>query len=483
MIKNLLVTGMLVFSAHSFIHAQAPAPKTKGQSAGTVQLLSPPTTPTVVTDTLSYFYNKQLFKIPNATGIGFPFYKSAAATVTNITHLGSVFLNTDPNLIVNGLQARLAYQINSNSTQIPVRLYLYNVDANLKPTTIIDSISTFVGAAQTTTSSTTGHQVGGVFTNSLGPVSHNVPGNFAVCVRNLSLISGDTVRIYRTASKLLGNPEYGFQTNMGEGLGVLRFNQVWYSTKGYVNPNFGATTDYEFCVSPIVTYTLIADHIAPYPVDVFPVDSVFCFAPLTFTNISTSHWTSRFFNLNHFYRYFYPYASSPTNGFPADSSISWYFDDEDPDYPLLRPNLVLKIDSNQATKRYDTAGCFTSCSMRARLTKMIAGGNGASIRGNIEFSLCVSNDGCYTGINEFGSLEGLSLYPNPSENNKVVIKGLKGQNTIEVYDMLGRLRATLVSRQEEETVDLLKEPSGTYLIKVSNEQQRYRSMKVIHQKE
>lgn len=466
MIKKLLVLGMLVFSSHSLILAQTQAP----------------TTPTVVTDTLSYFYNKQLFKIANPTGVGFPYYKSAAATVTNITHMGSIILNNDPNLMVDGLEARMAYQDNSNALSIPVRLFLCNLDAQMMPVfPPVDSVTVFVGSANLASQSNTGYQVGGTFT-----VSRNMPGSFAVLVRNLSTISGDTVRLYRTSAVTPTNwPYYTPTTSHGEGLGLLRYNQVFYKTRNYQHPAFGWGTDYEFCVAPIVTYTLFADQIAPPKVNSDPADSVYCWEPLTFTNTSSPEWTNRFFNLNEFYRHFTPYLNTPTGGFPVDSAISWYFDDEDFDNPLLRPNIILKNGATTATKYYDTSGCFTSCSMRARLRKMIAGGNGMDIRGNIEFSVCVSVYDCdkTTGINENTQLNGIKLFPNPSADGKVTLSGLQGKNTIQIYDMLGSLKATIVSNENEVLVDLLKEPGGTYLIKVTNEQQKYRSIKVVHQKE
>lgn len=469
MIKKLLVLGMFLFSSHSMLIAQTQAP----------------TTPTVVTDTLSYFYNKQLFKIPNPFGVGFPYYKSAAATVTNITHMGSIFLNNDPNLMVDGLFARMAYQDNSNALSIPVRLFLCNLtiqNGTLTPVfPPVDSVNVSVGALQLASLSNTGYAVGGTFT-----VSHNMPGNFAVLVRNLSTLSGDTVRLYRTSAVTPTNwPHYTPTTNHGEGLGLIRDNKVFYRTTNYPNTNFGYGSDYEFCVAPVVTYTLFADHITPPKVNSDPADSVYCWEPLTFTNTSSPEWTSRFFNLNEFYRHFYPYVNTPVGGFPVDSAISWYFDDEDFDNPLLRPNIFLKKDSIRATKYYDSTGCFTSCSMRARLRKMIAGGNGMDIRGNIEFSVCVSNYDCdkTTGINENAQLNGIKLFPNPSANGIVTISGLQGKNTIQIYDMLGSLKATLVSTEEEVLVDLLKVPGGTYLIKVTNEQQKYRSIKVVHQNE
>jgi hypothetical protein len=484
MMKKLLSFGFLIILNGTGMMAQSRQVAAPVQNAGqnSAAKVMTATTPTVVTDTLNYFYNKQFFKVPSPTGVGFPYYKSAAATVTNITHMGSVFLNTDANLIISGLEGRMAYQINSNALSIPVMLYLYNVDGSLLPSTVIDSVKVFVGSAYSTvgTGSNTGYAVGGPFTSTAGPVSHTVPGNFAVLMRNLSTLSGDTVRLYRTRGQVVPS---NTQTPRGEGLGVIRQAGVFKKTTNFVHPSFGAGTDYEFCVAPVCTFSIYADHIAPPKVDSQPVDTVMCWEPLTFTNTSSPHFTSRFFNLNEFYRHFWPYTNTPPGGFSNDSAISWYFDDEDLDYPNLRPNIILKNNATTATKYYDTAGCFTSCSMRARYRKMTAGGSSVVYWANIEFSVCV---GCWqtgVGIGEIPTLNGIAYFPNPAVDGKVKITGLKGSNTIQVYDMLGSLKATIQSREEEVLIDLLKEPSGTYLIKVSDQQQRYRSFKVVNQRE
>ncbi len=463
--KKLLILGILMFSMTSLLQAQAP------------------TTPTVVTDTLSYFYNKQLFKIQNPQGVGYPFYKSAAATASGVTHMGSVILNSDPNLEVNGLEARMAYQFNSNALSIPVRLFLCDVDANLLPIfPPLDSVNVSLGGAEADFLSNTGFQVG-------GPLLHGtrtMSTNFAVVVRNLSVNSGDTVRLYRTSALTPTNwPHYNSTTNHGEGLGVVRFNDVFRKTTNFVHPRFGFGTDYEFCIAPIVTYTLFADQIAPPKVNSDPADSVYCWEPLTFINTSSPEWTSRFFNINEFYRHFPPYLNTPVGGFPVDSAISWYFDDEDIDYPLLRPNIVLKNGQNTATKYYDTSGCFTSCSMRARLRKMIAGGNGMDIRGNIEFSVCVAVYDCdkTTGLNDHEILSNLNVFPNPTSNGITKITGLKGNNSIQIFDMLGSLKATLVTQGIEIFIDLFKYPTGTYFLKVTNQNHQYRTVKIIHRNE
>lgn len=417
---------------------------------------------TLVTDTLNYFYNKQFFKLPNPTGLGFPFYKSAAATNTSISHMGSVFLNTDPNLQVTGLEARLAYRYGSNAPAIPVNLYLFSVDQNLMPVwPAIDSITLFLGSAQTDTMVTTGFAMSGSFGSTLNPVAYNITGNFAVLVRNYSTLSGDTVCVYRTSSLTQTNQAQSNLTNMGEDLGRIRYNGQFFKTRNFAYTGFGLGTDFEFCVAPIVTFSLQASHLAPPQVNSQPTDTVDCFAPLTFTNTSSPQFTNRFFNLNEFYRHFWPYVNTPPGGFSSDSAISWYFDDED-DNPLLRPNLVLKKDSIRATKYYDTSGCFTSCSLRARYRKMTAGGSSVNIRGNVDFSVCVK--GCYVGIGEQDVLNNLTVFPNPVQQGKIRVLGLRSVTNYSILDARGTPIRKGVCGLLSEEIDVADLSNGLYLL-------------------
>src|SRR4051812_22590897 len=95
MMKKLLLLGAAFFTAGLAVKAQS-------QPSGTVTV--------TITDTLDYFYNKQLYKLPVATGAAtvHPIFKSKAMVNTNtfITHVGSIFKNSDT-LNVYGLQSRV----------------------------------------------------------------------------------------------------------------------------------------------------------------------------------------------------------------------------------------------------------------------------------------------------------------------------------------------------------------------------------------
>src|SRR5688572_21532207 len=79
-----------------------------------VKQLSPDT---IVVDTLHYYFNKYHFKTGKKL-THFPYYKSAAATVTNVTHCGSRFENWDT-LIITGLEAFVAKHPKTANLAIP----------------------------------------------------------------------------------------------------------------------------------------------------------------------------------------------------------------------------------------------------------------------------------------------------------------------------------------------------------------------------
>ncbi len=435
-------------------------------------------TPTVVSDTLHYFYNKEYFKNPTAPVSGLPFYKSAAATLFSITHVGSVFLNSDPNLIVYGLEGKINANI-IGPMLVPMTLYLYNVNSNLLPTNIIDSINIFVGGIP---NNPLGSTYGGVFGTTLNPVSHVVPGNFAVLISNKSTLSGDTVHVLRTSGVTPTNAAASStNSTRGEGFGVLRANGIFIKTTNAPGPEFGFGTDYEFCLAPMVTYTMYAGHIAPPEVNSVPAQTVQCWQPLTFTNISTPHFTSRFFNLNVFYHHFQPFSNQPPGGFSNDSAVFWYFDDEDLDNPFLRPPLYLQNGANTVTKYYDTAGCFTSCSMRAHLRKMKAGGSSVSYRAVIMFSVCVGGNCTNVGINENENEEPLLLSENPVRDKTLSIRGPKEGYEFLLFNAMGALCLRKEQSEELTEIDLRGLATGCYFlrIKTKNGEHSYRAIKII----
>lgn len=441
--------------------------------------------PAYVTDTLHYFYNKQLYKISNISVSGFPYYKSPAATGTAITHVGSIFLNSE-NIVINGLEIIAAFNSGSATIHNLVRgrIYLCNVNAqNIPVLPAIDSVQFTVGGGQTWIGNPKGHIVGGNFSTPRG-----VNSNFAVLARNIETTEGDTIRFLRSAA--ITQTASGSASNkFGEGLGVVRKGGIFSKTTnfGTASMGFGNGTDYEFCVAPRVTYTMQSNHVAPLAVQ--NNDSIECWQPLTFSNNSSSFLTSRFFNLNQFYLKWAPFASSPPGYFSADSAVSWSFDDEDMLNPYLRGPIYLKYGQNSITKYYDTSAltgtppsCFNNCKFKTHLRKMAAeSGSSMNYISDSTFVICVRSCG-EVGINELNQLSKVKIYPNPLINNSSTVYGLDGKNTILIYNMIGQLVLSQITDKESVKIDLSKHPEGTYLLRIFNADNKFKILKIINQK-
>ncbi len=75
----------------------------------------------------------------------------------------------------------------------------------------------------------------------------------------------------------------------------------------------------------------------------------------------------------------------------------------------------------------------------------------------------------------------VALYPNPTINGKTTITGLVGMNTITVYNMLGQTVLTLNTDKEEAIIDLVNQPIGNYLVKITDADKATKTIKVINQ--
>ena len=79
-----------------------------------------------------------------------------------------------------------------------------------------------------------------------------------------------------------------------------------------------------------------------------------------------------------------------------------------------------------------------------------------------------------------GPLAQVKIYPNPT-SDKTIISGLAGSNTICVYNMMGQLLSSETIKEENVMLDFAKQPQGTYLIKINNDANNRRLVKIIRQ--
>jgi hypothetical protein len=472
MMKKLLLLSSALFAFHFGAEAQG------GVS-----------TPTVVTDTLNYFINKQQFKIGTVMqqiAPTFSYFKAATGNAVNshqfVEHCGSIFKNKDTSLMVTGLEGYAAKHNKSVSATVAIKLYLCNVVGGLPVLPAIDSVGGFVNNGyDPVTLFCPPQKVSGDFAT-----PRRVRGDFAVLIRNYSSVSGDTVRLFRTSTLVPGTniltgagSEY-YKT--GEGLGVVRKLGAFHLTANYTGDSgFGYGTDYEFCVAPRVTFTLQVSQIRPDK-----ADNACMFDSIPFVNTSSPEFTNKQFNLNEFYRQNKPFQTQPGPpgiGFAPDTVMLWNFDDDHrlDTVPYLWgrvQDIYLGVNQDRILKNFDTAGVFLNGYQLAKYRKMTTCYSNR-LAGRETFSTSVSACG-EVGIRELNNLNGVNVYPNPAVNGKVNITGLQGKNTIVVFNMLGQTVSSETTEKQSTVLDLLKQPAGSYTIRIVNTDGSTKALKLIN---
>lgn len=416
-----------------------------------------------INDTLRYFTYKQLYKLPVSPI--HPYYKDAAVSPNSISHVGSIFKNKQALRII-GLEVKvLKNPVTVTVDTIPIRLYLCNVVNGLPIFPPVDSVMT---GAENSTDLQFGRSARGTFTASAARI---VTGDFAVLAKCASVNSGDTVKILRTSGHTSTSTAVPLQQRFGEGLGVLRQGGTFYKTTNYNHPQFGNGTDYEFCVAPIVTFSLEVDQIASSVMDGACECEVF-----TNTNTSTPALTNRQFNFNEFYRQLKPFdASFPS--FTPDSVLAFDLGDGAPPF-YLPPN------TNTINLVYwsGISNSFFTGSITGKYKRMAEATNSLSEIAILSFTSstvwCNDSINCTTGFEDRTAVADIHIFPNPTVD-KITISHLKGKNTILLYATTGQLvfkEATM----ERDFILLVEDlPKGFYLLKITNEENMSRIIKII----
>jgi hypothetical protein len=427
---------------------------------------------TVVGDTVHYYFNKYYFKTGD-TLQQFKEYYSPAATGTAISHVGCIFDNSEP-LEITGINAFLRrHPKTATSSLLPIKvgLYLCNVGVNNLPLLPpIDSVRIDLFG-----STPTNVAVGGQLTQ-----TNVVTGRYAILFRNLSTKQGDTIMIRRTSGMTFTSTADP-KLKCSDSYGVLRFNTQFYSATNYPAPGFGYGTDFEFCLAPIVQYTVSASQIKF--ADTNPDDTIICtHQQVKFVNTSTARISSRFYNLIEF-RYYWdknpPFASNaiPKHPLPADKrAIAWHFLPEDDKNFYLPDNsntLIFQTDSAWKTDwdpDVDSITCFPGNQFRVNLYGMNARGGVQKFNHDEEFVVCTRFcNGDNVGVSEHNALSHIAVYPNPT-NGSVTIDRLVGRVNIELYSMTGQLIRRSNAEQESVNVDISGLAPGTYMLRVGNDQ-------------
>lgn len=418
-----------------------------------------------INDTLRYFTYKQRYKLPVSPI--HPYYKDAAASPNSISHVGSVFKNKQ-NLQILGLEVKvLKNPVTVTTDTIPIRLYLCNVVNGLPVFPPVDSVFT---GAENTTDLQFGRSARGTFTASAVRI---VTGDFAVLAKCVSLVSGDTLKILRTSGHTNTSTAVPLQQRFGEGLGVVRQAGVFYKTTNYNHPQFGNGTDYEFCVAPIVTFSLEVNQIASSVMDGVCECEVF-----TNTNTSTPALTNRQFNFNEFYRKLKPFDPSMP-AFNPDSVLAWDMGEGKPPF-YLPPN----ADTIRLYYWSGVANMFFTGNIKGNYKDMSRGVNAVIKSDTLVFLASVvwcntDTTGCFTtSFIENNALSKTLVFPNPV-SDKITISHLNGKNIISLYNITGEILFQEITSANDFILPVEDLANGLYLLKITNTENQSRIVKVL----
>lgn len=445
----------------------------------------------VVVDTLHYYFNKYFFKTGELNYANYPVYRDPSPYCKNavVTHIGSRFDNAANNLTITGIEAFVQMPTTTGKPKYPVHMYLCNLNAQGMPILPpIDSVVCELNAYYKNYPKI----MGGDFAT-----PQVVTGDFAVLLRNMSDFCSDTVYVCRTAG--LTNTFVANQSGWTSArkysdgnYGFIRYRNgnspaQFYSTQDFSKSDvqgFGVGTDYEFMVAPRVTYEIQASQQIPQSVLDFSLqittDTMCTRTPLTFTNTSSWQFSSRFFNLNEFYRkwnLYYPFVGTPASGFfSPDSSITWNFEFIEQGQVFADPRLFLPYaypgsNVNTVTTTADLVGspCWDN-QFRAKLRPMSPFGRGQEFAFVENFRTCFSYCGIDdVGIAENSILKNVRMFPNPSSDRSVTITGLVGNNEVVVTNIMGQVVRNIKSSDESMTLNLSDLAPGSYVVKITNE--------------
>lgn len=374
-------------------------------------------------DTLWYFYNKHYYR--NATPASFGTFKSPFPSTLTINNPASSFLSATT-VTVNGAYVLLARQATSTHTAVPVKIYLYSVDATYKPVAKVDS-----GLAVVT--GTAGTFAGAMFTQS------NAMTNYAIGFNVDYGNPGDTIRPFMN-NACAATSTVPVAQRYGESLSFMKFNGVWTSQTGFWA---GSATDKEFVTIPLVTVNLAAG-LLPSSIPPYCAGSA-----VNFTDNSTSLFTNRQYNLNQFL-VSWPSVLSPTATPVADPIYTEDFGDGTGTFTTF-----------QTSHTYASAGVFTG-SLTAKY--QLGADNGQKVSDLVTAPASVN---VCTGINQLAASNALVVYPNPS-NGAITISNLTYNSTIELVNILGEVVYKEKVSTDSKSFDFSSIAKGNYYLKMTS---------------
>lgn len=432
-------------------------------------------TATCGNDTIIYPYLKEIvFSAPDDSF----FVDAMVGTVRTATQAYHV---SSPINVVGVQFWGNAYSTNPNYVQSqPVKVMLYNVDAQNQPTTVIDSAVVNIG---------TGYD----FYEVMFATARTVSANFAVGVKNAL---NDTVGVVLNNAGASWHP-----VDYSESLAWRRFGSgTWNSAVSF----FGQ--DMEYMIFPIVNYNVTSSFTAS--------PTTACMgSSFTFTNTSTSLFSNRFLNMFAFDDYW---------NLASDSTFSWnYGDSPSWSYSMNGSHAYSAPGTYNVMLAGEMLGYYTYCADTMTMAVTVVGptagftvdnsqeptisftntstGNGTTTYqwnfgdGNTSTSQNPShtytNVGTYTvtlsvtdtcgtvtttqtvtintvGVNEASGVA-VSAFFNPTENLLNITLPASSNATVEVYNVVGKLIYTESGvNTAKKSISMEGLSTGTYVVRV-----------------
>lgn len=390
------------------------------------------TSAVMVQDTLWYTLNKHIYR--NQSFGGFFTVKAPYPNATlQLSHFGAKFLNNAP-VTITGLEMAAQRQASSPSASVPVRIYLCNVNSMTGGAQFpaIDSV-------QAVLTGTSIQFVGGNFAQ-----PKVVSGNFAVVYRNISTVSGDTIRAWMNNA---GTSSFSVPARQyGEGIGLISLQFGPQPPTHTITTNiFGTNFDNEFLVAPRVTINLsvTAAHT--------PTES--CTQTVLFSSNPSSHFTNKFFNMFPFEAAWGPFTGTVGSPIPSGQFMyNWSIGGTTPTSTL-----------QNATTSYTANGTFP-INLNCKYVKM----NDYGTIAIDTYSGTVTVTNCPTALNNNISLsEAVNVYPNPASNQLFIKSDLEDANFI-IVNMLGEKVKEGHIEKGNNTINIVNLTNGIYFVRLQS---------------
>jgi PKD repeat protein len=437
---------------------------------------------TCTADTLRYALIKEYIMNPTPAFSALPI---------NPTEEQSQAFISPGTISVVGIDFRARVNSSNAAATVPVKVYLYSVNAAFQPLVRLDSAT--INVITTT--------VKYYHVNFSAP--HTVTGNYAVAVAAVGTFKFDVIANDR---------------DVAAGGEALSYNKWTPATTATWFPNANATSgwgqDFDADISPIVTYSIATDYTMSAP-------SPFCIgASVTFTNTTTPANTlsARMYNFNAFNFYFGVSASDSTYAWDmGDASATIWSTNATYAYTAAgsynatlytlagfwnscvdtKVNAVVVTPNAVASYTQDATASplilFTSTSTGATSYSWNFGdGSPADLTANPSHTyvapgtytvvLTVSNS-CNTTTSTqtvtilatdiaTTSAGSMNLFPNPSSTGVFTVEMVSAAKTnVEVYNMVGELIYSTVLNATTSTLDLSTLGAGMYSVKIRTNDQ------------